>query len=130
MNAARHRVTNWTLHRNQEVDSKHKVLDYPQWNVNGLSPTTGVERTCHALPLAQALNDGGYYTIHCGKAHFGAIGTPENPLVGFDVNIAGHTCGGPGSYLGEDNYGDFPGKEKYFGLFRAEKYHGTDVFPD
>lgn len=131
MNAARHRVTNWTLHRNQEVDSKHKVLDYPQWNVNGLSPTTGVERTCHALPLAQALKDGRYYTIHCGKAHFGAIGTPgENPLnLGFDVNIAGHACGGPGSYLGEDNYGDFPGKEKnIWAVPGLEKYHGTDVF--
>lgn len=61
MNAARHRVTNWTLYRNQEVDSKHKVLDYPLWNVNGLSPVTGIKRTCYALPLAQALKDGGYY---------------------------------------------------------------------
>lgn len=132
MNAARHRVTNWTLHKNQEVDSKHKVLDFPQWNVNGISQTTDVERTCHALPLAQALKDGGYYTIHCGKAHFGAIGTPgANPKnLGFDVNIAGHACGGPGSYLGEDNYGDFPGsKEKnIWAVPGLEKYHGTDVF--
>ena len=131
MNAARHRVTNWTLYRNQEVDSKHKVLDYPLWNVNGLSPVTGIERTCYALPLAQALKDGGYYTIHCGKAHFGAIGTPgENPLnLGFDVNIAGHACGGPGSYLGEDNYGDLPGKEKnIWAVPGLEKYHGTDIF--
>ena len=115
MNAARHRVTNWTLHKNQEVDSKHKVLDFPQWNVNGITQTPGIERTCQVLPLAQVLKEGGYYTIHCGKAHFGAIGTPgEDPKhLGFDVNIAGHACGGPGSYWGEDNYGDFPGsKEK------------------
>lgn len=131
MNAARHRVTNWTLHRNQNVDSKHKVLDFPEWNVNGLCPDASVERTCQALSLVQALKDGGYYTIHCGKAHFGAIGTPgENPLnLGFDVNIAGHACGGPGSYLGEDNYGaPKDGSENIWAVPGLEKYHGTDVF--
>lgn len=131
MNAARHRVTNWTLHRNQNVDSKHKVLDFPEWNVNGLCPDASIERTCQALPLAQALKDGGYYTIHCGKAHFGAIGTPgENPLnLGFDVNIAGHACGGPGSYLGEENYGaPKDGTKDIWAVPGLEKYHGTDVF--
>lgn len=131
MNAARHRVTNWTLHRNQNVDSKHKVLDFPEWNVNGLCPDGSVERTCQALPLSQALKDGGYYTIHCGKAHFGAIGTPgENPLnLGFDVNIAGHACGGPGSYLGEENYGaPKDGTKDIWAVPGLEKYHGTDVF--
>lgn len=131
MNAARHRVTNWTLHRNQHVDSKHKSLDFPEWNVNGISTTADVERTCYALPLAQALKDGGYYTIHCGKAHFGAIGTPgENPLnLGFDINIAGHACGGPGSYLGEENYGAPKDDTKnIWAVPGLEKYHGTDVF--
>lgn len=132
MNAARHRVTNWTLYRNQEVDEKHFLLAFPDWNVNGLSPVEGIERTCHALPLAQALKNGGYYTIHCGKAHFGAIGTPaENPLaIGFDVNIAGHAPGGPGSYLGEENYGNklINGKKNVWGVPGLEKYHGTDKF--
>lgn len=132
MNAARHRVTNWTLYKNQEVDSKHHLLGYPDWNVNGLSPVKETERTFNALSLAQALKDGGYYTIHCGKAHFGAIGTPaENPLaIGFDVNIAGHACGGPGSYLAEENYGNklVDGKKSVWGVPGLEKYHGTDVF--
>ena len=131
MNAARHRVTNWTLRKDQSVDGEHEALEYPDWNVNGLSPIPNVERTCYALSLAQALKDGGYYTIHCGKAHFGAIGTPgEDPLsLGFDVNIAGHAAGGPGSYLGEDNYGAFPGQEKsVWAVPGLEKYHGTDVF--
>lgn len=132
MNAARHRVTNWTLRRNQKVDGEHHLLSFPDWNVNGLSPVEGIERTCYALPLAQALKNGGYYTIHCGKAHFGAIGTPaENPLaIGFDVNIAGHACGGPGSYLGEENYGNkiVDGKPNIWGIPGLSKYHGTDTF--
>ena len=63
------------------------------------------------MPLAQALNDIGYYTVHAGKAHLGAIGTPgENPLnLGFQVNIAGHAAGAPESYLGLENFGN--GKE-------------------
>ena len=131
MNAARHRVTNWTLYKDQEVDAEHPVLDFPQWNVNGISPAPHVERTCYALPLAQALKDGGYYTIHCGKAHFGAVGTlAANPLnIGFDVNIAGHAAGGPGSYLGEENYGKpKDGSSSVWAVPGLDKYHGTDVF--
>jgi len=30
MNAARHRVTNWTLRKNQTVDAKHDILDFPE----------------------------------------------------------------------------------------------------
>lgn len=131
-NAARHKVTNWTLHKNQKVDAEHPTLDFPLWNVNGMSPVQGVENTFHALSLAQALKDGGYYTIHCGKAHFGAIGTPaENPLaIGFDVNIAGHAPGGPGSYLGTDNFGNkiVNGKPNVWGVPGLAKYHGTDIF--
>lgn len=132
MNAARHRVTNWTLHRNQTVDSPHPLLEYPQWNVNGVSPVQGIERTAYALPLSQVLKNNGYFTVHCGKAHYGAFDTPgENPLnMGFDVNIAGHACGGPGSYLAEENYGNklINGKKNIWGVPGLEKYHGSDVF--
>ncbi len=31
MNAARHRVTNWTLRRNATNDRKHKTLELPKW---------------------------------------------------------------------------------------------------
>lgn len=132
MNAARHRVTNWTLQYNQAVDASDSELSYPAWNLNGMSPVPGIENTCLATPLPQVLKDNGYYTIHCGKAHFGAIGTPAaNPVnIGFDINIAGHAAGGLASYLGEENYGNrTDGKASSpFAVPGLEKYHGTDVF--
>ncbi|MCP4640125.1 MAG: sulfatase-like hydrolase/transferase, partial [bacterium] len=99
LNAARHGVTNWTLRKNKSPDPKHETLDMPQWNVNGLSPVAGVERTVHARTFPMMLQEAGYRTIHVGKAHWGAAGTPgEDPKnLGFDVNIAGHAAGGPGS---------------------------------
>lgn len=131
MNAARHKVTNWTLHKNRPTDSKHSILDYPKWNVNGLSPIEGVENSVHARPLPQILKDGGYHTIHCGKAHFGAMGTPgEDPIaLGFDVNIAGSALGGPGSYYGEQSYGaNMNGRRTLWAIEGLEKYHDTDTF--
>lgn len=132
MNAARHRVTNWTLQRNRPVDGQNDVLSFPAWNVNGMSPVEGVENTCLATPLSQLLHDNGYYTIHCGKAHFGAISTPaaDPKNLGFDVNIAGHAAGGLASYLGENNYGNKTDgtPSSPFAVPGLEKYHGTDVF--
>lgn len=131
MNAARHRVTNWTLRRNATNDRPHPTLNLPDWNVNGLQPTDSIENSVHITPLPQILKNNGYYTVHSGKAHFGAINTPaENPEnIGFDVNIAGHAAGGPGSFLAKKNYSaqwrnggsqwDVPG---------LEKYHGTDTY--
>ena len=45
MNAARHRVTNWTLNYDQTTDHKDDVLEFPQWNVNGLQSEGGIPRT-------------------------------------------------------------------------------------
>ncbi|TKG95595.1 DUF4976 domain-containing protein [Puteibacter caeruleilacunae] len=132
MNAARHRVTNWTLRRNASVDGKSKVLSYPKWNVNGLQPTDSIENSAYATMLPQVLKDNGYFTIHCGKAHFGAMNTPgEDPLTcGFDVNIAGHAAGGLGSYLGEQNFGNKEkgGHTQPWGVPGLEKYHGDSIF--
>jgi len=132
MNAARHRVTNWTLRKNASNDANSKVLEFPEWNVNGIQPTDTIERTVHAIMLPQILQDNGYFTIHCGKAHFGAMGTPAaNPInCGFDVNIAGHAAGGPGSYLGTENFGN---KEKGghtlpWGVPGLEEYHSDSIF--
>ena len=132
MNAARHRVTNWTLWRNASVDAKSEVLDYPQWNVNGVQQCDSIENSVQATMLPQILQENGYYTIHCGKAHFGAVGTPSaDPLnCGFNVNIAGHAAGGLGSYLGEQNFGN---KEKGthtlpWGVPGLEKYHEDSIF--
>jgi len=130
MNAARHRVTNWTLRRGKNSVREPENLFIPSWNLNGVQAVDSIENSVYVTPLPQILHDGGYFTIHCGKAHFGALSTPgENPLnLGFDVNIAGHAAGGPGSYHGKNNFSaawrnggtiwDVPG---------LEKYHGKDI---
>lgn len=131
LNAARHRVTNWTLRKNASNDRPHPTLDFPKWNVNGLSPEPGIERTVHAKALPAFLHEAGYHTIHVGKAHFGAIGTPgADPLnVGFDVNIGGHAAGGPGSFLGTQNFSAAWRKgDRVWDVPGLQKYHGKDTF--
>ncbi|MFT4155057.1 sulfatase [Parafilimonas sp.] len=131
MNAASHKVTNWTLEKDEEIDGKDSVLTPPLWNINGMSPVPGIDRTTYVTPLPAILKAGGYYTIHCGKAHFGAISTPaEDPInIGFDVNIAGHAAGGPGSYLSEEYYGNYKDKLKEpWGVPGLQAYYGTHTF--
>jgi len=131
LEAARHRVTNWTLRKNATNDRKHPRLDFPDWNVNGLSPVAGIERTVHARALPDYLREAGYRTIHAGKAHFGAIGTPAaDPLaIGFDVNIGGHAAGGPGSFLGTQDFSAaWRGGDRVWDVPGLEKYHGEDIF--
>jgi arylsulfatase A-like enzyme len=131
MNAARHRVTNWTLRYNFSQDLPDDLLEMPAWNLNGLQPVDTVEQSVYANILPQLLRDNGYYTIHCGKAHWGSMDTPgENPLnLGFDVNIAGHAAGGLGSFLGERNFGNAEkgGHTKPWGVPGMEKYHGDTI---
>ena len=131
MNAARHRVTNWTLHKDslQPMEKNHPTLVFPHWNVNGLSPVTGDSLAVYATPLPKLLHEAGYYTVHAGKAHFGAIGTPgENPLnLGFDVNIAGHVAGAPESYLGTENFGNGKEGKEVWAVPGLEKYHGKNM---
>ena len=131
MNAARHRVTNWTLRKDsiQPMEKNHPTLEFPLWNVNGMSPVAGDPKAVHATSLPQVLNDAGYYTVHSGKAHLGAIGTPgANPLnLGFDVNIAGHAAGAPESYLGTDNFGNGKEGKEVWAVPGLEKYHGKNI---
>lgn len=132
MNAARHRVTNWTYPKNQSTDRKSDVLQLPEWNVNGICQVPGIEHTTQVTALAQVLKDNGYHTIHCGKAHFGALNTPgESPYhFGFEVNIAGHAGGAPTSYLSEKNYGNrTDGKPNpWFAVPGLEHYWGSGTF--
>ncbi len=125
MNAARHRVTNWTLDKNTPTDAHDNQLSFPSWNYNGLQPEgTELDNALVATNLAELLRQHGYHTIHCGKAHWGSSSTaganPEN--LGFDVNIAGSEIGGLGSYYGLQNFGSGRWQVPYM-----EAYHGKDI---
>ncbi len=134
MNAARHRVTNWTLRKNISPDQPHSQLEPPTWNLNGICANARVVRTMQVTPLPVLLREAGYRTIHIGKAHFGAQDTPgENPLnLGFDVNIAGHCAGGPGSYWGAKNFSaawrSKDPADRIWDVPGLEAYHGTNIY--
>ena len=44
--------------------------------------------------------------MHVGKAHLGAVDSPggDPTNLGFDVNVAGHGAGGPGSFYGKHRF--------------------------
>ena len=130
MNAARHRVTSWTLKKDTDMVQQPKGLKLPKWNVNGAQPTDSIGYSIHITPLPQLLKDNGYLTIHTGKAHFGAIGTPgaDPKTLGFDINIGGHAAGAPGSYYGTQNFENKNRKQKIWQVPGLEKYHGKDIF--
>lgn len=127
-NNARHRVTNWTLEKDVTTDIGSDTMMLPDWNVNGICMDPGIPHTFAGTSFVDVLRQHGYHTIHCGKAHFGAIDTPgADPChFGFEVNIAGHAAGGPATYLSERNFGhtedgkptslmSIPGLEEYWG---------------
>jgi len=125
MNSARHHVTTWTFanHPQDTGNNSVKRLRSPAWRMAGMDATD--------IPLPRLLRAAGYRTIHCGKAHFGPDGTfggdPRN--IGFDVNIAGHGAGGPGSYLGRHNFsGVWRGGGRSWDVPGLEAYHGRDIF--
>lgn len=132
MNAARHRVTNWTSAKDKihRMEKNHPTLEIPEWNMNGLSPVAGDPHAVYATPLPEILKQAGYYTIFIGKAHFGARGTPgADPLnLGFNVNIGGTGAGQPGSYQGTDNYGNGIKRLKPWAVPNLEEYYGKDIF--
>jgi arylsulfatase A-like enzyme len=124
-------ITNWTSPwKNNNTDSKDDQLSPADWNVNGLSPIPGIEKTYYAIPFPILLKEAGYYTIHVGKAHWASMGTPgANPYnMGFMVNVSGHSAGHPQSYYGKDNYGNIPGKSTAQAVPDLEEYFGTDTF--
>ena len=131
MNAAHHKVTNWTSTRkNNNTDYADDQMSSAEWNINGLSPFSGSTKAVYATALPQLLKDAGYFTIHAGKAHWGPMGTvAANPYnLGFMVNISGHAAGHPQSYLGKENYGNTVGKITEHAVPDLEEYYGTDTF--
>jgi len=131
LNAARHKVTNWTLRKDKSPDRKHPVIQPPAWNLNGLAAEPNAERTVHAVTLPALLQKAGYRTIHAGKAHFAADSMPsEDPCkLGFDINIAGHCAGGPGSYHGKRNFSAAWRKaDRIWDVPGLDQYHGQDIY--
>ncbi|WP_423737046.1 sulfatase [Chitinophaga caseinilytica] len=131
MNAARHRVTNWTSPvKDRPTDRPDDQFGPLDWNINGCSPVAGIPGSVHATPLPQLLRDAGYFTVHVGKAHWGSQGTPgANPYnFGFTVNVGGHAAGHPQSYQGKENYGNLPGKASAQAVPDLEEYWGTETF--
>lgn len=62
-NAARHKVTNWTLRRDVCQDKPSDVLELPEWNCNGIVQVRGIPRTFVAKSFVQYLHDSGYHMI-------------------------------------------------------------------
>ena len=114
-NSARHRVTQFIAPEKRNNGPKG-------WRWEGL--------TRKDITLPSNLKKAGYNTIFAGKAHFAPTGFEgENPTnLGFDVNIAGCSFGQPGSYFGEDGYGNLNPKRKKRAVPGLEKYHKTDTF--
>lgn len=131
-NAARHNVTNWTLKRDATTDLPDDTLELPQWNFNGVAQVEGTPHTYVGTSFVDLLRQNGYHTIHCGKAHFGAMDTPgEYPgHWGFETNIAGHAAGGLATYLSELNYGHNPDgtPSSPFAVPDLREYWGTGTF--
>ncbi|MGN6510864.1 MAG: sulfatase [Chitinophaga sp.] len=128
MNVARHHVSNWTNYaRDKRSDHPDSTLLSGDWNLNGMSPVPDIPNTVYATPLPKLLAQAGYFTIHCGKAHYASNGTPgADPLtMGYAVNIAGHAAGHPASYLPEKKYG---AANKSHGVPGLEEFYGTEVF--
>ena len=140
MNPAHLGITNWTSPtKNNNSDAADDLFLPSAWNINGLSPQPGIERTAVATPFPSLLKDAGYFTIHVGKAHWASAGTPgANPQnMGFMVNISGHAAGHPQSYYATDNFGNLPGKatvqavpdlEEYFGIFQTARGQRSVLF--
>ena len=135
---ARTGVTYWTLERDRDTSSRHPRLDPPAWEVNGIGPDPAL--------LPRRLADAGYATIHVGKAHFGARGSPgaDPRSLGFAVNVAGHSAGAPGSFLASHRFKDAARKRAERGeaadpatapasvwdVPGLERWHGTDAWLD
>ena len=124
---ARTRITYWLFNKDSDTTARNPRLTAPPWRLNGLEPDP--------VLLPEVLSDRGYRTIHIGKAHWGAHGTPgSDPTeLGFDVNVAGHASGAPGSYLSRHHFmntkseTDFSRSSKW-DVPGLEAFHDRDLY--
>lgn len=131
MNAARHRITNWTNSGvDKPTDAPYPGLKWPDWNYNGLAVQPGYKNTIAATPLPALLRKSGYYTAIVGKGHFAPFGRPESDpeYLGFIEAIASDATGRPRSYLGTESFGNKKAYQYDGGVKGLEAYHGKDVF--
>ena len=131
MNPAHLGITNWiSPTKKNNYDAADDLFLPLAWNINGLSPQPGIERTALATPFPSLLKAAGYFTIHVGKSYWVSAGTPgANPQnMGFMVNISCHAAGHPQSYYATDNFGNIPGKVSVQAVLDLEEYFGSDTF--
>ena len=124
---ARNRITYWILNKDSDTTAPNPLLQAPAWEVNGLEPDPTL--------LPKVLSDRGYRTIHVGKAHWGAHGTPgsDPTRLGFDVNVAGHASGAPGSYRSRHHFMNSKSTSEFSRTSKwdvpgLEEFHDRDIY--
>ena len=124
------------------------------WKLDGngkfYQPQTGAEVDysmsapfTNALAFPKLLQKEGYFTVHCGKAHWGSGGVSDQTSsfrsttttpgadprnFGFDVNIAGSEIGGPTSYRADNKYGNASNARFAVPGMDENNYYSENVF--
>lgn len=120
---ARSHITHWTLYPDRDTGAPGDRLQSPPWRREGVQPPSPT--------LATLLAGRGYRTIHVGKAHWGAFGTPgADPLqLGFAINHAGHAAGAPASHRAQDRFASSaPTADPVWNVPGLEEFAGSDLF--
>ena len=131
LNQATHGVTQWTYLSGDSPSSdlSHPTLSHSSWNWNGLQPNPGMANAVSTKTLPEILQEQGYQTMHFGKGHLGAAGTPgaDPKVFGFDLRMGGRDAGGCGSYWGTKNFGALANPDGPWRAWDMDAYFGQDI---